>query len=239
MVLSLAGNLSSQTLDLLNENFGTLKKVIVSSPKKVNIKQNKSQVELIPKKLEQGHLILAYHTFGYSGKQRYALEVLMAILAGGMSSLLFIEIREKRGLAYAIEGGVHFFDDCGFAYIYGGFNKNKIEEALSAINNINEQAKKELFDVSTIKKAKEYLKGNLLMKLDGIRNTSTMLGQKKLLDPREIDHRVIMKNIDKITAQEINKVAQDIFRSERENLIILGPYKNKEKFAKILAQDKK
>ncbi len=237
MVISLAGDLRPEAaLIKIEQHFGNIARGQATAPKPIQNKQRKREIALLSKNLEQGHLLLAYRAFGLHDRRKPILDILMNVLGSGMSSRLFTEVREKRGLAYAISGGADYYSDAGYAYIQGGLNKEKMPEAISAIKEVLQQIINEPVDIAELNRAKEYIKGKLFYSLDGVAKTAGWYGAQKILNPKGMDYHRYLKKLDTVGAREVQRLAADIFRSETETLILHGPYKNKEKFAKILAR---
>jgi predicted Zn-dependent peptidase len=179
-------------------------------------------------------LILGYKTFSQYDKRRYALDLLIAILGSGAGSVLFREIREKRGLAYAIYIINDYYTEYGNLAIYSGLNKTKTAEALKIIKTEVEKAKKNLFTAEELKRAKEFVKGGYIISLENAKNLSNWYAEREFLDPEKPSPKEILEIFDKITPEEVLAAAQAVFRPEHETLVIVGPFKNEQKFVKIL-----
>lgn len=235
MVLAVAGRLNERVIkDLVLENFGPVKKLGKKPNNVIKLYQSKSKTQLIYKKTEQAHFCLGVPGYDYSHLDRFSLGVLSTILGGGMSSRLFTEIREKRGLAYYIQASPDFFTDSGFLVVQAGVRLKKIEEAIKVTLAEFSQLAEKKVDGAELKKAKEFLKGRMILSLEDSkavagRYAMQLLLEKKLRTPQET-----MKLIDQVDSEMIQRVARDIFRPEKLNLAIIGPYKDEQRFKKLL-----
>ncbi len=203
---------------------------------KFRSKQRKPTVLLHSKKKDQAHFILGFRASEMDSPDRFAETLLATILGGGMSSRLFTEIREKRGLAYAVRGGRDAYLDCGYISIYAGVDPKKIEEALKVtleqcylVSN-----GKSLITAAELAKAKEYVKGHLALSLEDTKAVNTFFGIRQLLLDKIETPEEIVKALDKVTVGDIVAAAKKNFKPERLNLAIIGPYQTAKQFEKIL-----
>lgn len=240
VVVGVAGKLNQkQVRQLADEYFGLLKKPALSLSKgpqtpQIPQKRPRPRTKLVYKKTEQAHFCLGVPSYWYSHPDRFALALLATVLGGGMSSRLFIEVRERRGLAYYVQASPEFFTDSGYLLTGAGVRLKKIEEAIKVVLEQCWQLTAKKVPSKELKKAKEFLKGGLVLALeDSQQVVSRCIGQalleKKIQTPEET-----MKLISKVTSEDIQRVAKDIFRSERLNLALIGPYRNQERFERLL-----
>ena len=146
-----------------------------------------------------------------------------------------MEVREKRGLAYYVRSQNEQYHDVGNFVTQAGIDTVRIDDAVKVtLGEFVKMKEKEVGD-EELKKAKEYLKGRLTLELEDSRSVAGMLGTSELLEEKIRLPKEIMSKIDEVNATDIKKVAGDIFKSETLNLAIIGPYKNKERFKKILS----
>jgi predicted Zn-dependent peptidase len=237
MTICVASSLKSkEVINITEKYFSKIKKGEHRLPMPIESEQKNTHIKVVNRNISQTHIILAYKTFGIEDERVPSLLVLMTILATGMSSLLFKEIREKRSAAYAIEGATDLFSDAGAALIYAGLNTEKTEEVIKATKDILNNLSEKKLSKDQIDKAKEFIRGIALYRLDGVERTAYWYTTKSLLDRKRLDPEKYLQDINKVTAVDVQKVAKEIFQSKNESLLVLGPYKNKEKFVKILAQ---
>jgi len=203
---------------------------------KFSARQAKPQVKLHPKKKEQAHLILGFlgHGRGYEG--RFAEATLSAILGGGMSSRLFIEVRERRGLAYAVKTSIDRYIDTGYLATYAGVDPKKIEEAVAVMLEQHYGISNFQFPISKeeLKKAKEYLKGHFALALEDTKEVNDFTGLNELFLGKVETPEEIFDKVDSVTIENVVDAAKKLFRPERLNLAIIGPYKDGERFRKLI-----
>ena len=240
MILAVAGKVTPTSAGkMARQYFGSLRAAGLQKTgrkvtKQIKISQEQSRLKLIYKKTEQAHFCLGVAGYQYSHPDRFALGVLSVILGGGMSSRLWIQIRERRGLAYYVGSLPEFFTDSGYLLARAGVKLAKIEEAIKVtLAEFNNLATKPV-SLKELKKAKESLKGGLILALEdsqlvASRYASQFLLEKKIRTPKES-----AALIDEVTPADIKRVAKDIFKSEKLNLAIIGPYKSEVCFKKLL-----
>ncbi len=201
--------------------------------KDLNFMQNQPAVKLASKKTEQTHFSLGTRTFAKGHKDRYVLAVLATILGGNMSSRLFMEVREKRGLAYYIKTGTTSYFDNGYLVVQAGTDVRKAPEAIKVILNEFSAISRQPSAIE-IKRAKDYLKGKLALGLEDSKGIASLFVEDLLLEGRMRLPREIVKEVEKVSLADIKRVAQTIFVPQGLNLTIIGPYENEGKFEKIL-----
>lgn len=184
--------------------------------------------------IEQGHLCLALPALSRSHPDRYALSVLNAILGEGMSSRLFLNIREDRGLAYAVESGLNLLHDTGSLVIYAGVDPDRAPEALEAILTELARLRDEPVPPDELHKAKEFLKGRLVLGLeDSFSQTSWVATQKLLMDRVKLPAEVLQA-YEAVTAAEVQAIAQKLIIPTAYNLAAVGPFGEGETFGRLL-----
>ncbi|MDP3974148.1 MAG: pitrilysin family protein [Candidatus Daviesbacteria bacterium] len=197
-------------------------------------KQNSPQLNVFYKDTDQVNLILGMESFDRHDDRRYAERLLATILGEGMSSRLFLEIREKRGLAYHVGSHLGPYADTGYFAVYAGLKLEKIEEGLQVIIAELERITKELVTDDELKKGKEMARGRLALASESTNFLAQYFGTKFVLD-REIEtFEEYLEKIDAVTKEEIQNVAKELFQKNKYNLQIIGPFKSSDKFSQIL-----
>jgi len=242
MLVTIAGGVNGdEALKIVEEKFSSLKaKNYQKQKQSFELKQKSPRVRLEYKKTDQAHMILGFRGIGmHDKKMRFAEEVLRAILGGGMSSRIFIEVREKRGLSYAVKTANHNYTHAGSFQTYAGVEPAKAQEALKIIL----QEYKKVTDKTSAKisageltKAKEYLKGHLALSLEDTSEVGELYGVEEILNGEIITPKEMVKAIDKVTVDDVVSVAKHHFQFSRMSLAIIGPYKDsdKQKFEKLV-----
>ena len=207
-----------------------------SGSKELLNKQLKPKVKLKTKKSDQAHLIIGFRGYGKGKSSRFAEAILATILGGGMSSRLFLEVRDKRGLAYSIATSSDHYKDSGYFATYAGVALNKIEEAIKVILSEHKklQNSKTLISKEELKKAKEFLKGHLALALEDTKDINYFFGEEELLLGCILTPEDVFEKVNKVTIEDVVAVAKDLFKTEKLNLAIIGPYEDKQKFVKLI-----
>lgn len=238
MILTIAGGVTEkQTLELAEKYFS---KLIKSTTKpafnKFTARQVEPKIKLHNKKKEQTHVILGFLADGKNYKGKYAQTILSAILGGGMSSRMFTEVRERRGLAYSIRTSMDRYIDSGYIGTYAGLDTKRAVEAVKVMLEEHHKILNSKFLVSNAEllKAKEFLKGHLALSLEDTSDVSSFFGDQELFSDKVLTPEEVFKKIDKVTMDEVNFEAKRLFVPERLNLAIIGPYEDDEKFKKLL-----
>lgn len=237
LTVVLAGGITTQKANSLAEKyFGKMKKFDTLRYNKVVENQKEPALLIKQKKTEQVHVAIGVRTVSLKHNDRHALAVLSAILGGGMSSRLFHEVREKRGLAYYVRSSSDHYQDCGNLVSTAGVDPKRAGEAIEVILSEYNRIKNEKNGISSkeLKKAKEYLKGHLVLELEDSRSVAGFYAHQELLE-KEIDNpgEAIAK-IAKVSAEEVQAAAQKYFKNEGLNLAIIGDFPDGQKFEKLL-----
>lgn len=236
MVVAVAGKLNEKEIKELTKIYlGHFKRSGQKRTKAIKIKQEKSRVRLLTKKTEQAHFCLGFPGFRYSHPDRFAISVLAGILGGGMSSRMWIEVRERRGLAYYVRTEPDFYTDSGFIFTQVGVDLGKIEEAIKVVLAEYRKIVSQKITQKELKKTKEMLKGRFILSLEDSKNMASRYAGQVLLEKKIRTPKETMKLIDKVTPNDIQRVAKDVFSPKKLNLAIIGPYKSETRFKELLA----
>ncbi|MEK7522143.1 MAG: pitrilysin family protein [Patescibacteria group bacterium] len=231
-ILVVAGGLSSQKdyLQIIENKFGSWKSGEKSTFEKITKSQTKPQILVHHKKTEQAHFCLGFPTFGINDKRRRILSVLITILGGGASSKLFQEVREKKGLCYYISTGAEQYLETGSVVTQAGIAKDveKVKIAVAATLAEHENMGKGLFSDEDINRAKEMLKGRLLLSMEDSFNIAHFFGNKKLLENKLETPEEIIEKVLSVTKQEVIELAKEIFVKNKLNFAIIGPFEKKD-----------
>lgn len=239
MLVSISGGINEkEAIKLAEKYFLQLenKKSTTFKGRTFKVEQKTPKFELKNKKVEQAHLILGFLSEGRGYEGKFAQSVLSTILAGPMSSRLFIEVRERRGLAYAVKPTGDKFEEVGFAGVYAGVALDKCEEAIKVMLD-------QIYGLSTLKypitkkeleKTKEYIKGHIALSLEDTLAAGEFFAEQTLFLKKVLKPEEIYKNIDSVTVEEVLFEAKKLFAKDRLNLAIIGPYTNGSKFKKLI-----
>jgi len=242
MVVAIAGGIKkgeklNELIKLISNYFGSLQKIGKNITKPISVRpgegQTKPRLKLIFKKTEQAHFCLGVPGYSLKDKRRWAAGVLTAILGGGMSSRLFLEIRERRGLAYYVGSEAEFYTDSGYIVSRAGVKTEKINEAIKVTLEEMEKLATKKVSQKELAKAKEMLKGHLILSLEDSQNVAQRGATQLILEGKVRMPTQALAEIDKVTAGDAQQVARDLFRREKINLTIVGPYKKKDEFLRL------
>ena len=172
--------------------------------------------------IEQAHLCLALPGLSLLHPKRFTLDLLNVILGEGMSSRLFVEIRDKLGLAYSIHSYAEHFLDSGSVTVYAGVEPRNLTVAIKAILEQLSQLK-ETVPESELVKAKELAKGRLLLRMEDSRNVAGWVGGQEILTGRILSVEEVVSIIDAITAEELKQLAQELLVGNQLRLAVVGP----------------
>jgi len=215
-----------KTVELVKKYFGKMPKFDVLRYNKVSEKQKNPQALIKDKKTEQVHIALGFRTVPLNHPDHYTLSVLSAILGGGMSSRLFHEVREKRGLAYYVRTGSEQYQDVGNLVSTAGLDPKRVEEGIKVI--VEEYAKfangKAGITVAELTKAKEFLKGHFVLELEDSRSVAAFYSQQEILEDKIENPDEIMAEIDKVTVLDVEKSVRKYFVEKNMNLAVIGNF---------------
>jgi predicted Zn-dependent peptidase len=196
-------------------------------------KQAEPGFRLETRRTEQSHLVIAVPGISNTHPDRYAIDLMSVVLGEGMSSRLFIEIREKRGLAYDIHSGVTHFRDCGAFMIAAGVDPKRmyaaVDTILAEVGRIRETVPDEEMD-----KAKRLSTGTLMLRMEDTRAVSGWAGAQQMLLGRVLEMDEVVESINSVTAEDVRRVANDLLQTEKLNLAVVGPSRGGARFRRSL-----
>jgi len=236
LVVAIAGNFQSgRAVELVEKYLGKLGERRFETFLPVSESQDSPRLLVRYKKTDQAHLCLGVRAFAVNHPDRYILEVLNAILGGGMSSRLFINVRERRGLAYYIRSSADLYSDTGNLVAQAGIDLKRVEDALKVMIGEFAKMSKEPVTKEELERGKEFLSGKLLLELEDTKNVAARYGLDELIEKRIIWIDELVEEIRKVSREDILRVAGQLFENRRLNFAIIGPFKSDENFEKILS----
>lgn len=197
---------------------------------------SKDRFSIEYKKTEQAHLILGWPGLKRGDKRRYALTLLSTVLGANMSSRLFTEVREKRGLCYYVRSEADFYHNTGVFGASAGVDPTRIEEAITVIlDEFHAVANgSRPITADELKKAKDYLAGTMVLGLEDSRSVAQFFGLKQVLEETVLPPHEALEKINAVKLDEVNKLAKEILVEGQARLAVIGPYKSEEKFEKLI-----
>ncbi len=239
LVVAVAGNIKHKRVvamvehALSRDNFLDVMAAPVIRPN-IPIKNTKQQsVGLLYKKSEQAHMFYGMEGVARADDRRFAMGVLSAALGGGMSSRLFQEIREKRGLAYSVYAYAQQFAGSGVLGFYAGCNPTKAIEVVEIIRSVLSDVADNGMTHEEIERAKGAVRGSLVLSQEDTGSRMSRIGKNEIVYGQVMDFDDILKAISRVSAQDIHEIASE-FLVKTPTLALVGPFKNESKFEKVL-----
>lgn len=235
MALVFAGKLPPNLDEIVDKYFADLpnRSQFKASPYQKK-EQKKPKVGIFYKKTDQANLVLGVEAYDRYDPKKYAARILGTILGEGMSSRLFMQVRERRGLAYSVSAGFAPYMDTGMFVTFAGLKLEKVYEGLEIIIAEMENMVLEKVAEDELRKAKEIIKGRLAIRGESTNFLAEYFGTNFVLDQEIEPFDELIKKIDKVTAEDVQNVAKELFVKEKFNLQVIGPFKSKEKFERML-----
>ncbi len=235
LVVSIAGNISRErALEAVSERLGDWPAASAPSWRSCPIPTGAPRVRLETRPTEQTNLCLLTPGISHTDPRHYALTLLNAALGDGMSSRLFVEIRERLGLAYDIGSSPTYYHDTGAFSISAGVEPKRAAPTIAAIARELRRLREEPLAPEELSRAKEYTKGRMALRLEDTATVAAWMGGQEIVtgEPLELDE--VMARLDVVTAEEIQRLANELFRSEALRLAIIGPQKGQAEFERAL-----
>lgn len=233
-VLALSGNLPQGYEKKVEEFFGDFAGGEDGKFTPVKEEQKAPALFIHGKETDQAHIGLGVRAFSVHDKRRETLEVLATLLGAEKSSRMFVEVREKRGLAYYVFSEASFYDDAGHLSTFAGVNVSQADLAITTILNEYKKIRDEGVGEEELHRTKEHIKGRLLISLESSFRMARHIGLSELLLKKRESLEEYFTRLGDITPKDIQKVAGEVFKPENLNLAIIGPFKEKERFEKLL-----
>ncbi|MFZ6017233.1 MAG: M16 family metallopeptidase [Nitrospirota bacterium] len=225
-IISCAGNFESDhLLYMLNKNLGSLRRG--SEPEKGVMPDFNSKVEVFSKELSEAHICLGVKGLPQASEERYSLFLLSTILGAGVSSRLFQEIREKRGLAYSIYSFIASYFDTGVWGVYAGVSRKRVREVVELILKEMYGLKDTLTEIE-LQRAKNQLKGNIILGLESSSSRMNNIARQEIYYGRYYSPEEIIKEVNSITLGRIRDLAERLTRKDMFSLAVYGPVHEKE-----------
>jgi predicted Zn-dependent peptidase len=229
IVVAVTGLLEhSELVSRVEKKFRCLKNKDANRFSRVKEEQNMPQLKVLHKETEQTHLTLGFHGLKREHPLKHALGLLHIILGANMSSRLFNELREKRGLAYEIGTQVKRFQDTGAFIVHAGIDNYKLDEAISLILKELKKTKDKLLSIDEFKRAKEFCLGQLMLALEDTLDQMLWIGETTATLDKTYSLENIIDEVNKVKREDIRKVARYIFQENKLNLALIGPLKGRE-----------
>ena len=232
MVVGVGGQIGESLQERLEGLLGDLPNGDTPAPEPYRPVEE-GRLKVHTKASDQAHLILGVRSRPLIDPDRYVLQLLATVLGGGMSSRLFTEVRERRGLAYYVFGTNHSYTDAGSLYAQSGVDINRIDEAVTTIVEQFKLLAAEEVPSDELEKARNFAKGRFVLQLESPHGTIMFGLRREVLEGRAEEPQAVLDALDAVTAADIQRVAQDIM-DEGPYLSVIGPFDDAERFEKLL-----
>jgi len=233
-VIVVAGGIGHYPRNKIQKYFTSINTQKTKGKNPVSEKQKAPKVLIRYKKTDQTHFYLGVRGYDLFHRDRYVMEVLSTILGSGMSSRLWIAVREKEGLGYYVFTENDVNSDTGYLATGAGIDNQRVDKAIKIILQEYKKLVDEKVGHKEIRKAKDYIKGKSILRMESSDTQAGFYAGQELMENRILTLDEIFVKIEKVTTDDIQRVAKDIFRPENLNLALIGPFKEKAKFEKLL-----
>jgi predicted Zn-dependent peptidase len=233
MVVGVGGQIGEGLRDRLEELLGDLPAADTPTPPGYAPAEN-GRVRVHTKQSDQAHLVLGVRSRPLGDPDRYVLQLLATVLGGGMSSRLFTEVRERRGLAYYVFGTNHSYTDAGSLYAQSGVDINRIDDAVSTIVEQFRLLADEPVPADELEKARNFAKGRFVLQLESPHGTIMYGLRREVLEGRAEEPQAVLDALDAVTAEDLQRVAQSVLEAG-PYLAVIGPFDDAERFERLLA----
>ena len=233
MVVGLAGNLGEQPVERVTELLGDLPSAPTGTPPPSPYARN-GRVRVQEKVSDQAHVCVGVAGYPIQHPDRYVLELLRTVLGGGMSSRLFTEVRERRGLAYYVFAANQGYTDSGTLFSQAGVDLKRVEEAVTTILDELRKIGAEPVPAAELEKARSYAKGRFVLSLESPQGTNMFGLRREVLEGEATEPTEVLAELDKVTAEDVQRVGQDLMREDAFRLAVIGPFDDAARFEKLL-----
>jgi predicted Zn-dependent peptidase len=222
IIIAVAGNVTHErVVELFGAGFNGFARD--ARPRDSQTAVLKPGVNIVHKTLEQVHLVMGFPGLHHAAPERYAMFLLNDVIGGSMSSRLFQEVRERQGLVYSIHSGVQAFADTGIAYIYAATDAQNFAKVLKSILKELRDLKKTGVTADELKRAKDHLKGSLMLSLESTSSRMNRLAKHELHLGSFLTIDAMLASIDSVKHEEVQALVTEVLDEDRLALTTLGP----------------
>ena len=233
MVVGLGGKIGDGLVEKLEELLGDIEPRSTAAPAPVAIPPNGGPVKLHTKASDQAHIVLGARGYPIGTPDRYVVQLMTTVLGGGMSSRLFTEVRERRGLAYYVFAVNNGYTDAGTVFARAGVDINRIDDAVTTVVGELRRMADEPVPADELEKARAFAKGRFVLGLESPHGTIMFGLRREVLEGGVTEPEEVLAGLDAVTVEDVQRVAQDILGS-RLYLAAIGPFDDAERFEKLL-----
>ena len=233
MVVGLGGRVGDDLADRLEELLGSVEAQQTGEPEPDAIPANGASVRVHTKQSDQAHIVLGARSYPLGHPDRYALQLAATVLGGGMSSRLFTEVRERRGLAYYVFGTNQSYTDAGSTYAQAGVDISRIDDAVSTVAGELRRIASDPVPAAELEKARAFAKGRFVLGLESPHGTIMFGLRREVLQGAAEEPEDVLAGLDAVTGEDVQRVAQDVL-GKHLHLAVIGPFDDAARFERLL-----
>jgi predicted Zn-dependent peptidase len=235
MVVGVGGRIGDGLIERVGELLGGLEDGPTGAPLPAAAAVNGSRVKVHTKASDQAHICLGVRSRPLADPDRYVLMVLSTVLGGGMSSRLFTEVRERRGLAYYVFATNHSYTDAGSLYSQAGVDIERIDEAVSTVAGELRKIAAESVPAEELRKAKNFAKGRFVLQIESPHGLIMFGLRREVLEGAAPEPEEVLAGLEAVTAEDVQRVAQELIGDQALRLAVIGPFEDPARFEALLA----
>jgi len=233
IVVGIAGRIGDDAVERVATLLGDLPSVATGAAEPTRPHAD-GRVKVFTKASDQAHLIIGVPSYPLQHPDRYSLQLLATVLGGGMSSRLFTEVREKRGLAYYVHGINHSYTDAGSLFSQAGVDIKRIDEAVTTIRAELKKIADEPVPGDELEKSRNFAKGRFVLQIENPQGLIMFGLRREVLERRAPEPEEVLAGISAVTAEDVQRVAQDLIGDDRLRLAVIGPFDDPARFETLL-----
>jgi predicted Zn-dependent peptidase len=234
MVVGVGGRIGDDLVERIGELLGDLADAPTGTPLPALASVNGSRVKVHTKASDQAHICLGVRSRPIVDPDRYVLMVLSTVLGGGMSSRLFTEVRERRGLAYYVFATNHAYTDAGSLYAQAGVDIDRIDDAVETVAAELRKIAAEAVPEEELRKAKSFAKGRFALQIESPHGLIMFGLRREVLEGQTPEPDEVIAGIEAVTADDVRRVAQDLIADNALRLAVIGPFEDADRFEQLL-----
>jgi predicted Zn-dependent peptidase len=234
MVVGVGGRIGDGLLERIEELLGGIEDGPTGAPLPAQPVANGSAVKVHTKASDQAHICLGVRSRPIVDPDRYVLMVLSTVLGGGMSSRLFTEVRERRGLAYYVFATNHSYTDAGSLYAQAGVDIDRIEDAVSTVAAELKKIAAEPVPEDELRKAKNFTKGRFVLQIESPHGLIMFGLRREVLEGQATEPEEILAGLEAVTAEDVQRVARELIDDQALRLAVIGPFDDPARFEALL-----
>ncbi|HEX2587624.1 MAG TPA: pitrilysin family protein [Gaiellales bacterium] len=236
MVVGAAGAVNGDFAAEVRDKFGHLEDRASGEMAPVEFVQTEPRVMLDTRDSDQAHLRFGVRGLQTTSPDRYVMQVLTTVLGGGMSSRLFLEVRERLGLAYYVYGYHQTYHDTGTLYAQAGVDVERIDQAIGVIAEQFRKMASEPVAEDELRRCKNYLKGRMVLQLEDPKGLLMFGLRREVLEDKVVEIDQVLEGIERVTAEDIQRLARQVIVDDGLNLAIVGPFDDEQRFLDVMAE---